>query len=472
MARGILSGVIWGGVVSAIAAGGLSLMTPLPDRLAPQPEAGTAEVPAGTRFDGARDDTAAELPAPSGDAPAPGTSDLPELAPDDLAALTEEGRAPATPPETGTPGAETMTAPESGSGPSVAPGQEDAPVAPSVQSAPPEVPAAEDGPEIDTGPALPPPPAGDDSAFPAPAPTGDPSGSAEDAPDASDAPDAATPDAASPDATPETSDPADAGPGTTAGTIADLAPNVQTNRGGGADAPAQAAAPPNAPRPIERFAVQTEDPGDRPLFSVVLIDDGRGALGPEALAGFPYPITIALDAAQPGATAQMQQYRDLGFEVLAMAGLPEAATPQDAEVALASALDALPEAVGVMETPDLGLQVSRAVSDQVTAIVDESGHGLVLFPNGLDTARKLATRDGVPAATVFRDFDGDGQDAATIRRFLDGAAFRAGQEGGVIMVGRLRPDTISALLLWGLQDRASRVALVPISMVLTSGPAE
>jgi polysaccharide deacetylase 2 family uncharacterized protein YibQ len=70
---------------------------------------------------------------------------------------------------------------------------------------------------------------------------------------------------------------------------------------------------------------------------------------------------------------------------------------------------------------------------------------------------------------VFRDFDGKGQGATVIRRFLDQAAFRASQEeDGVIMVGRLRPDTISALLLWGLQDRASSVALAPVSAVLNA----
>jgi polysaccharide deacetylase 2 family uncharacterized protein YibQ len=91
-----------------------------------------------------------------------------------------------------------------------------------------------------------------------------------------------------------------------------------------------------------------------------------------------------------------------------------------------------------------------------------------MFPDGLDTAQKLAAKAGVPSATVFRDFDSAGQDDAAIRRFLDQAAFRAGQEEvGVIMVGRLRPDTISALLLWGLQDRASRVALAPVSALLT-----
>jgi polysaccharide deacetylase 2 family uncharacterized protein YibQ len=53
-----------------------------------------------------------------------------------------------------------------------------------------------------------------------------------------------------------------------------------------------------------------------------------------------------------------------------------------------------------------------------------------------------------------------------MRRFLDQAAFRAAQDGSVVMLGRVRPDTISALLLWGLQDRAERVMLAPLSAVL------
>ena len=34
------------------------------------------------------------------------------------------------------------------------------------------------------------------------------------------------------------------------------------------------------------------------------------------------------------------------------------------------------------------------------------------------------------------------------------------------MVGRLRGETVSALLLWGLQDRAGSVALAPVSAIL------
>ncbi len=80
----------------------------------------------------------------------------------------------------------------------------------------------------------------------------------------------------------------------------------------------------------------------------------------------------------------------------------------------------------------------------------------------------------MPSATLFRDLDGDGQDQGLIRLTLDQAAFRARQEGAVVMLGRLRADTISALLLWGLQDRGNTIELVPISSVLKESlaPAE
>ena len=102
----------------------------------------------------------------------------------------------------------------------------------------------------------------------------------------------------------------------------------------------------------------------------------------------------------------------------------------------------------------------------MASIAGDLGYGLVLQDNGLNTVQKMALRDGIPSGVVFRDFDGAGQDPRAMRRFLDQAAFRSGQEGAVIMLGRLKPDTISALLIWGLQDRASSVALVPISTSL------
>ncbi len=264
-----------------------------------------------------------------------------------------------------------------------------------------------------------------------------------------------------------------------------LAPNVATNRLPtlGAPEPASATGTETGAEtgteemnqtdmadlpPIERFAVAFENPDKKPMMAIVLIDDGTSPIGFEALAAFPYPVSFAVDTAWDKATEAMADYRSAGFEVLALVDLADAATGQDVETNMAIKLRAVPDAVAIMEGAQSGIQSNRAVSDQVTAIAQASGLGLVLFPKGLNTAQKLAVKAGVPAAAVFRDFDGKGQNAKAIRRFLDHAAFKAGQQdGGVIMVGRLRADTISALLLWGLQDRANRVALAPVSAVLT-----
>ncbi|MGC1505638.1 MAG: divergent polysaccharide deacetylase family protein [Sulfitobacter sp.] len=223
-------------------------------------------------------------------------------------------------------------------------------------------------------------------------------------------------------------------------------------------------------RPIRQYAQPFENAEDKPLMGIVLIDDGRdptsGAPGLAALRSFPYPLSFAVDSSLPDAAERIALYREEGFEVLAMVDLPQGAQASDVETTLATTLSKKHEVVGLLEGTGEGLQGSREVADQVTAILAQSGHGLVTRDKGLNTMPKLARKAGVPADPVFRDFDSEGQTATVIRRFLDQAAFKAGQEGAVVMLGRLRPDTISALLLWGLQDRAGKVALAPISAVL------
>ncbi|MEQ6203748.1 divergent polysaccharide deacetylase family protein [Sulfitobacter sp. HNIBRBA2951] len=222
--------------------------------------------------------------------------------------------------------------------------------------------------------------------------------------------------------------------------------------------------------PIRRHAQPFENPENKPLMSVLLVDAGANLdaaeIGLPALSRFPYPVSFAVDVSLPDAFERMERYRAEGFEVLAMLDLPAGARASDAEVSVAAALNGLPAVIGVLEGLGEGLQGSREVADQVTGILRASGHGLVTQSRGLNSMPKLAVKDGVPAAPVFRDFDSKGQSARVIRRFLDQAAFKAGQEGGVIMMGRLRPETIEALLVWGLADRAGSVALAPVSAVL------
>ena len=215
-------------------------------------------------------------------------------------------------------------------------------------------------------------------------------------------------------------------------------------------------------KPFESNAEAFVALDNRPLMSIVLIDDAA-AIGAEALQDFPYPLTFAISPQDPKAAEKMKARRAAGFEVLILADLPREATPQDAETAMGVWMQQLPQAVGILEGVDTGFQGNRPLADQMVAVMKATGYGMVTQNSGLNTVQKLALRDGMPAGVVFRDFDGAGQNPRAIRRFLDQAAFRARQEGAVIMLGRLRPDTISALLLWGLQDRASQVGLAPIS---------
>jgi hypothetical protein len=218
--------------------------------------------------------------------------------------------------------------------------------------------------------------------------------------------------------------------------------------------------------PLVQYAVPFTPEAGVPRMAIILIDDGTVPIGPEELATFPFPVTFAIPPGHEEAAATAQAYRKNGFEVLALGEVPSGATASDVEVTLSGLFDAVPEAVGVLEAPEGGLQGSRDVSTQATEYLEASGHGLVMTTKGLNTAQKLASKAGVPAVSLFRDLDGEGQDQDLIRRALDQAAFRARQEGYVVMLGRVRPSTISAVLLWGLQDRGAEITLVPISTVL------
>lgn len=536
MARSSLSGFLLGTVV---AFGGVAVISVTQTLNAPAPEAANVNLPAGSGFDGAREDRAAALPG-SDPVDAPSEAERATApAADDASGIAGVDTAPAEQPETGDASAG-LSAPEVAAGdlPSGSLGGDTSPraEAPSLPSASTDapvtaVPSRPVNPDVGDAPemaALP------DSAETAPSvPTGEadqpvagtPSAPVADTPEA--APEAASPlPEAEVGAVTAAPQPVDAGaapdlpaagtddkPATTIGrpeisddrepavivaipqeeapkrpalpkvgeAVSD-APRIgkpatrlteredpaQPGRSEAGDAAAvpEATATEDLP-PLQAFAAPFDNPDNKPLMSIVLLDRGTSDIGVEALSAFPYPLTFAVDVTSPEALARMARYRKAGFEVMALTDIPEGATGGDTETLLRAGLRELPEVVAVMEGDQSGLQSGKAISDQVSAVLQETGHGVVFFAQGLNTAQKLAVKNGVAAAAVFRDFDSKGQSATVIRRFLDGAAFKARQQPeGVVMVGRLQPETISALLLWGLQDRATRVALAPISAVL------
>jgi len=499
--------MITGTVFSGLVLGMASVLTEVPGAKAPEAE--TVEVTPGSGFDLRREDRQAALPDVEDSPEATGAPQVVAPEPDDLSSLSGADTAPARAPTTGSDVDALGAAPEASGGTGGVAVESESPVLPSPQSQAPEAPQDEGRVAISSDPAQPPAPdpgeadagltGGETGGLTDGEAVGDTGGETRSAvpdfPDEEETPtlapnaaeespsrdDTITPIAPDEGPVPEAVQTAEDAPETPktlppSGTISDRVEGVRSNRlprigdEPETETAEEAEETPAPERAILRHAAAFENPEGKPLMSIVLMDDGSSPIGMEALASFPYPLSFAVDADWAGAAEAAERYRAAGFEVLLTVDLPESAAASDTEVAMQAWLDRVPQAVALLEGDETGVQASREASAQLAPILKETGHGIVMHPNGLDMARKLIGREGVPSATLFRDFDGQGQDASAIRRFLDQAAMKAGQQDeGVIMLGRLRADTISALMLWGLQDRANRVALAPVSAVLMAG---
>ncbi len=226
------------------------------------------------------------------------------------------------------------------------------------------------------------------------------------------------------------------------------------------------AVPDDAPATL-RFAAPFAPPeSPRPLLSLVLLDDGSQPEASERLVGIGAPVSVAVDPSLPDATARMETLRAAGIEVLALASLPPRPQPQDVEVFLGPALDALPEAVAVLDLGEAGLGNRDATAQMALARLAREGLGAVLIEGGVGGGVAVAEAAGVPAVGILRDLDGAGQDTAAILRQLDDAVRRAGQEGEAVLLARASPGTLQVLDAWIREGRAREVTLAPVSALL------
>ncbi|WP_136644410.1 divergent polysaccharide deacetylase family protein [Tabrizicola sp. YIM 78059] len=244
-------------------------------------------------------------------------------------------------------------------------------------------------------------------------------------------------------------------------------PPVEAGAGEAGAGAAGMAENPGDDRPIMRFAATFENPDGRPLMSVVLIDSGRDDLDRAALAALPMPLTFALDPLDPRTPERAAIYRAAGKEVVMLAtGIAEGATAADIEVAFQSMEQGLPEAVAVMDLAQPVFQQRRPLASLVVPVIGAQGRGLLTWDHGLNAADQVARRDDVPAAVVFRDLTSAGNDRTAIRRILDRAVFKAGQDGRVVVAGEALPETVAALLEWSVEGRGATVAMAPLTAVL------
>ena len=175
-------------------------------------------------------------------------------------------------------------------------------------------------------------------------------------------------------------------------------------------------------------------------------------------------MAVALDPATPERAAI---YRSAGREVVMLAtGIAEGALASDVEVAFQSMEQGLPEAVAVMDLADPAFQNNRGLASAVVPILKAQGRGLLTWDAGLNAADQVARREDLEAAVVFRDLGAAGADRVALRRLLDRAVFKAGQDGQVAVVGEANSDTVAALLEWSVEGKAATVALAPLTAVL------
>lgn len=178
-------------------------------------------------------------------------------------------------------------------------------------------------------------------------------------------------------------------------------------------------------------------------------------------------MAFALDPARPDSAARAAVFREAGFEVMILASTISAdQSPEAVADTLEAAGRAVPEAIGVLDMPDGRIAAERPVLDAVVGHADRTGQALLGVPGGFNELEQSALRADVPAATLFRVLDDEDQRATVITRFLARAEFAAQQDGAVIVVGRARPDTVTALFSWALSGRDQGVAIAPVSEIL------
>jgi len=498
--RGFLKGVIWGGIVTVAGLGVVSQIAAPPvvvtasptgtdlDTVAapePLPKAPEAEVQPEILQKGPEAEDAGAVPAdPSpatqsaGDVGA-ATSEFEAVAPDpaaaeDPATTTDETAQADEVPEEMPPAQPPLevdaTAPDAPGGTDL---QEEAGGLPAALDetrpglvAPDAMPSpqGEDAPDMAEAPPAPPV----DDALLQPAP----------APQAEAAPALVVPEEPAPSPTPAPAQ-ADTGPGLEPDAGIDVAvPEVETDRlpriGDEAEPPAAAVPEELAvigTTPLELFSREFDNPEGKPLFSIILIDEGTPAQDRESLAALPFPMTFAIDPLAPDSAEAARVYRAAGQEVAMLAaGIPAGATAGDLEQTFQALDMALPEAVVVLDRPEGTLQEATDLARAVVPIVAEQGRGILTYERGLNPADQVARREGVPSAVIFRVLDSEGESIPKMRNYLDRAAFKAAQEGHVVVIGRTRPETVAAILEWTVEGRAASVALAPVSAVLEGAP--
>lgn len=212
--------------------------------------------------------------------------------------------------------------------------------------------------------------------------------------------------------------------------------------------------------------------GSRPIMSIILIDEGGNTDLRAGLAALTAPITFGVTADIDEAADVAAQYRNSGFELVAV--MPETgplalqSDSEESDVAdvLARVFDAVPQAATLLDPIDSPLPQNRRMAGALLETLKLTGHGLLTHRgNGLNNIPIIADQEGVPSELIYRVID-EVSGSANIALALERAVLDASRGGSVIVVGRVRQETVTTLFSWLLGSGAKEVSIAPVSAIL------
>lgn len=256
-----------------------------------------------------------------------------------------------------------------------------------------------------------------------------------------------------------------------------LVPTVRTNRlpriSSGESAETEVSvANPQTPHALRDNGVPFNASG-KPLIGVLVIegqertqDDARLDL----VQTFDLPLTIGMDPLSEGAAERARAYSDAGADIVIFSSLPAGSTPQDIETTLADYQRTLPMAVAVMDAPRVDPnspppRLNRVTLQHVTAILRDTGLGLVAKQKGLNAAIQLAKKHSVPNVQIYYNISEE-ETQDRLRTIFNRAVFRATQKGASVLTIPGNVSSLTAFQAWALVDRPSSIQMAPVSAIL------
>jgi len=224
-------------------------------------------------------------------------------------------------------------------------------------------------------------------------------------------------------------------------------------------------------KPATFFAQNSNDlvELDSPIMSFVLLDLGTQGVPQAELLRQTLPVAYALDGSRSDAPRVAGDYRDAGFEVVAMLSQSDVdgliIGSQAADVARAY-LDAVPDALALIDAPKAKLQKSRRFFGPVLEVLSIGGHGVLSYKGGLSSANSAARSAGLKFGSITRYIGETEKNLDAIARIINRGVLDATQDGAAIILAAATPENLAAIAKWVDSSAATKVTIAPLSSTM------